>query len=393
MRSFVLITLLLLVKCTFGQDLTGIWRGSFSSSDRITQLLNLDDRYKYEVQIDQKNKGFNGVTYSYKTTVFYGKASANGTINPKTGKVLLTEIKMMEIKMQQGSDACLQTFMLQYSKNGNEEFLEGKYTSYNEKDSSLCGRGTVLLRKVPTSDFHKEPFLVERENEKLKKKVPAVVPPKTSAAPATKNPAPKAVAKSPVTKNPASNTIVKTPPTKAPVTTKPVITKPPVKSPVTKTVPQSSDPSGNTTIPDIAKTDTFSKGVPSIKKTIPLTLPRELATRENELIKTITVNANEVSINIYDNGTIDHDTVSVFLDKKLVVSRQMLTTSPISLKLNLNEDNAYHELVMVAENLGDIPPNTSLMVVKSGDKVYEVRITSTQQKNAVIVFKYEPAGK
>lgn len=380
MRAFVLITFLLLVKCTFSQDLTGIWRGSFSSSDRITQLLNLDDRYKYEVQINQRDKGFNSVTYSYKTTVFYGKASANGTVNPKTGKVLLTEIKMIEIKMQQGSDACLQTFMLQYSKNGNEEFLEGKYTSYNEKDSSLCGRGTVLLRKVPTSDFHKEPFLVERENEKLKKKAPAVVPPKT-------------VAKSPVKKNPDPKAIVKTPATKTPVTTKPVTAKPPAKSPVAKTVPKPANPSGNSTIPDIAKTDTYRKGVPSIKKDIPVTLPKELATRENELVKTITVNANEVSINIYDNGTIDHDTVSVFLDKKLVVSRQMLTTLPISLKLNLNEDNAYHELVMVAENLGDIPPNTSLMVVKWGDKVYEVRITSTQQKNAVIVFKYEPAEK
>lgn len=379
MRSFVLITLLLLVKFTFGQDLTGIWRGSFSSSDRINQLLNLEDRYKYEVQIDQSSKGFNGVTYSYKTTVFYGKASANGTVNPKTGKVLLTEIKMMEIKMQHGSDACLQTFMLQYSKNGDEEFLEGKYTSYNEKDSSLCGRGTVLLRKVTTSDFHKEPFLVERENEKLRKKAPAVALPKTAAKPATKKPAP--------------NTIAKTPATKIPVTTKPVTTKPPAKNPVTKTAPKSSDPSGNQSIPDIAKTDTYRKGVPSIKKDIPVIIPKELATRENELIKTITVNSNEVSINIYDNGTIDHDTVSVFLDKKLVVSRQMLTTSPISLKLNLDEDNAYHELVMVAENLGDIPPNTSLMVVKSGDKVYEVRITSTQQKNAVIVFKFEPAGK
>jgi len=44
---------------------------------------------------------------------------------------------------------------------------------------------------------------------------------------------------------------------------------------------------------------------------------------------------------------------------------------------------------MVAENLGEIPPNTSLMVVKAGKQQYEVRITSTEQKNAVIVFKYE----
>jgi hypothetical protein len=46
---------------------------------------------------------------------------------------------------------------------------------------------------------------------------------------------------------------------------------------------------------------------------------------------------------------------------------------------------------MVAENLGEIPPNTSLMVVKAGDQQYEVRITSTEQKNALVRFKLREA--
>jgi hypothetical protein len=49
-------------------------------------------------------------------------------------------------------------------------------------------------------------------------------------------------------------------------------------------------------------------------------------------------------------------------------------------------------LVMVAENLGRIPPNTSLMIVQDGDKRYEVRITSTEQKNAMVRFRYQKAG-
>ena len=44
---------------------------------------------------------------------------------------------------------------------------------------------------------------------------------------------------------------------------------------------------------------------------------------------------------------------------------------------------------MVAENLGDIPPNTSLMVVRDGEKKYEVRIISNEQKNVVISFQYK----
>jgi hypothetical protein len=66
----------------------------------------------------------------------------------------------------------------------------------------------------------------------------------------------------------------------------------------------------------------------------------------------------------------------------------MLSLEPIIVKIKLDTTNNYHEVVMVADNLGDIPPNTSLMVVKAGDQQWEVRISSTEQKNAVVIFKY-----
>ena len=160
-----------------------------------------------------------------------------------------------------------------------------------------------------------------------------------------------------------------------------------VKNPSATLKPVEPKPIEN--VPAIAETDTLRKAIPQLKKSPPLVVPKVLANRENELIKTIIINTNEISINLYDNGTIDHDTVSVYLDKKLVVSKKMLTTSPINFKFTMDESDAVHELVMVAENEGDIPPNTSLMVVRAGDKEYEVRITSTEQKNAVIIFKYE----
>ena len=118
-------------------------------------------------------------------------------------------------------------------------------------------------------------------------------------------------------------------------------------------------------------------------------VPRVIESRVNELVKTISTSAKDVYIKIYDNGTIDNDTVSVYIDNKLVISRQRLTEKAITVKLNLDEKTDFHELVMVAENLGEIPPNTSLMVVNAGDQQYEVRITSTEQKNAVVHFRRE----
>ncbi len=373
MKNVFIFLFLLIPFLASSQNLTGIWRGHFQSSNSkmLERIYGLDDRYKFEIQLDQHSKLFNGVTYSYKTTVFYGKANCRGQVNDKTNKVLLEELKITEVRMTEGSDACIMTLFLNYSKSGDDEFMEGTYTSMNTRDSSSCGRGTVFLRKVTTSDFYKEPFLVKREEEALKKKVsPPVVKKAESTAPKTNPPVSKST-NPPAKKNPT--TVAK-------------------KSSPKNTTPEKEITGANPSKTIIAppRTDT----VKQIEKKINpnLSTPRVLVNRQNELIKTIVVNTTEVIVDLYDNGTIDNDTVSVYLDKKLIVSKQRLTDQPITVKLKLDDASDYHELVMVAENLGEIPPNTSLMVVKAGDKRYEVRITSTEQKNAVVIFKYEKPG-
>lgn len=375
--------LVLLIFCapfvSVAQDVSGIWRGHFLQTNYLSVLekhLGLEDRYKFEVQLDQKEKAFAGVTYSYLTTVFYGKADCKGTVNQQTKKVLLEELKIVEVRMSGSSEACIMTLFLTYKKNGKEEFLEGTYTSMNVKDSSSCGRGTVFLKKVITSDFYKEPFIVKREQQAQRKKptIAATAPktqPKTNTAP-------------PVVKSNTPNSSNKTNTTTKPPAVVKKTTPPPVKNSTPEKAIAKSNPT--TTVEKPAKLDTIVK-FPEKKISVPV--PKQLANRTNELIKTIVVNSTEITIDIYDNGTIDNDTVSVYLDKKLVVSKQRLTERAITVKLKLDEENDYHELVMVAENLGEIPPNTSLMVVKAGDKQYEVRITSTEQKNAVVIFKYE----
>lgn len=374
------------------QDISGIWRGSFrSNNSRLLDILGDDSRYKFEVQLDQKDKQFEGVTYSYLTTVFYGKATCEGTFNAKTKKVLLEEMKITEVRMSTFSDACIMTCFLQYSKVGDEEYLEGTYTSMNTKDSTNCGRGTVFLRKVTTSDFYKEPFLLKREKENSERPKLALRKPDSSAI--VKN----APAKKPVTSAKKPAVIAKNN-----TTNKPPVKKPPV---IVKTTPKKNNnntqkntgivkndvnPKEKASIPTI-KIDSSATTIKKIetKPLADIPTPKVIATRENELVKTITTGVNEISIDIYDNGIIDHDTVSVYLDKKLVLAHRMLTDKPLTIKFPLNDSTDYHEVVLVADNLGDIPPNTSLMVVHAGEQRYEVHITSTEQKNAVVIFKYK----
>ena len=107
------------------------------------------------------------------------------------------------------------------------------------------------------------------------------------------------------------------------------------------------------------------------------------------MIKTLVVSNQEITVKLYDNGEVDDDTISVYLNNRPVLSGKRLSPAPLTFKVQLNEEEPEHVLVMVAENLGRIPPNTSLMIVNDGDKRYEVRITSTEQKNAMVRFSYQ----
>lgn len=349
------------------QNLTGIWRGTF-----VTENY---DTYRFEIQIKQTGSTIAGVSYSYLTTVFYGKATLTGSYTKSGQTALIREIRTTELKMSGGSSACIMKCLLEYSKSGREEFLEGTYTSKHEKDGygakkgDDCGSGKVQLRKVTESDFYVEPFL-----RKSVTPSPPVV--KKTTPPVTKtNP--------PVTNN---NTVKKPPVTKPPVT-KPPVTKPPVTKPpvVKKTTPITPPVTTKPPIDSAKKVDP-----PVVKKnTAAIPTPNVLKTRTNELVKTLIVNDENVTVKLYDNGEIDDDTISVYMDKRLVLASKRLTAAPLVVKLKMDEDNPDHELVMVAENLGRIPPNTSLMIVESGEQRFEVRITSTEQKNAMVRFRYE----
>ena len=358
----------------YAQDLTGIWRGHFHSNDGMDRLtgINYDDRYKMEVQIAQTNNRFEAITYSYKSTEFYGKAEASGSINPQTDKVLLKEGKLLEVRFATGG-VCIMTCFMQYSKLGDDEYLQGTYYSTSAKDSSAgCGKGSIFLHRVAESDFHVEPLLEKKENELLAHKK-TETPTKKTTPPATVSPSGKsavATTKTPAKTNSSTTTPKKHP---APLTSSTQTTA--LQKPDTQTPDQTQIGGDNT-----AKI---------IQPATPTLIPEVLRTRTNALLKTISVNHNVVELRIYDDGAIDNDTVSVYYDNQLIISKARLSDQPIITHITVEPSDHPHQLVMVAENLGDIPPNTSLLVVNDGEKRYEERIISNEQKNIVINFVFQ----
>ncbi len=153
MRRLLLAFLFVTPFLVQAQDITGVWQGHFQSEGKSTRSSLFSDRYRIEVQVAQKGKNLEGVTYCFQSSIFfYGKAAATGTVNVRNGKVLMQEGKLLEVHNTIG-DVYTMTYFMQYSKSGDDEFLEGKYVSMNVRDSSNGERGTVFLHKVPTSYF------------------------------------------------------------------------------------------------------------------------------------------------------------------------------------------------------------------------------------------------
>ena len=117
-----------------------------------------------------------------------------------------------------------------------------------------------------------------------------------------------------------------------------------------------------------------------------MSIPTVIATRANPLIKQIETTETELLIELYDNGEIDGDTVTIYHNNELLIAHAGISEKPITVKIKVDKEHPHHELIMVADNLGSIPPNTSLMVITANNKRYEIFISSSEQKNAKIVI-------
>jgi hypothetical protein len=116
----------------------------------------------------------------------------------------------------------------------------------------------------------------------------------------------------------------------------------------------------------------------------------KLKDRQKEVMQTYQLDTTDVKIDLYDNAEIDDDTVTVFLNNTLLLYRKRLTDKALTLQFHAYPGTEY-ELMMYADNLGRIPPNTALMVITAGKKRYELRVISSEQKSAVVKFVYQPS--
>ena len=380
-----------------GQDLTGKWRGYFTPSNELDGKI-----VTYEIDIKENpDHSLTAKTYSRISNNFTANAMATGMHSENTQLVSITETRFDKKKLVGNFEACLMNNFLSYRNMRGYEILEGTYTATNEISGKDCGGGKVYLEKegpivkeftaktsVPTTTnankiIAKEKLAkttsLQKENKTTPAKQTAIAKKEliqTNNSKLTNSTKPSTTTK--------LNSTTKSNATKASASQTPSIQNTSIQ---TATAPTSAVNALQENTKAASINETSASQNTSATKSSGQILPWVLVGRENKLVKQVTVNSSSISIDLYDNGTIDNDTIMIFDNKVLLLENKRLSYKATHFDVNFNKDNNRHEIIIVAHNLGTVPPNTALMVVKDGTSRQELYITSTLSVNAMIIFE------
>ncbi len=349
------------------QNFNGQWKGSFvDNSAAISWGSNKCD---YVLDLEVIGREVTGASYTYFTDngkKYYTICKLTGTVDFKKKYIQITETERTKTNVPIDVSNSFQLHKLRWHREADKEILEGNWQPAPGQDKSINGYGTTQLLKRQLTEIS---LLAKKTNEgkdpfsKPVIKEDAIITPKKIAAPFAK------LNNKTSLKNTPKNTF------KTLDKTEPVA-KTDIKKATIKPLIAAVNRDTITKKNIIIKTPTVAK-----QQIIPVGFEK----RNNTVLQTVNAENEIVNIELYDNGEIDGDSISLFYNGKVLLAHQKLTTQPIKLNLQINSDEI-NELVMYADNLGTIPPNTALMIVMDGKKRYEVRVTSDLKKSGTIRF-------
>lgn len=106
-------------------------------------------------------------------------------------------------------------------------------------------------------------------------------------------------------------------------------------------------------------------------------------------VEEIEVSHRTIELFLNDYEKVDGDKVSIYLNRQKIVDHFQIRKIPKKITVTLSEESPLNEILIQAENLGRIPPNTSLMKIKDGNKEYKVYISSDLKTTAAVYIKYK----
>ncbi|MDB5193783.1 MAG: hypothetical protein JWQ96_3346 [Segetibacter sp.] len=311
------------------QQITGAWKGKINNQ-------------RVELKIIQKGDSLTGTSYYHGLLGNHKRYSIKGYFDPNSNSVVWWDDELITAKGANAIDNS-QLSVADFNCPGSGRmYLDGKSS---KKQTPEDATGEVSLTKINNPTFHDEwdhvldnwteggndPYIIDSVSRIATAK--NTTPAKPVVVPAVVQP--------------------------------PVVSAPP--QPIAKATPA----------PVIPK-----KAAP----TSPPTIHELFTTRKKTFAKEILIEGDSIQLQFYDNAEVDGDSITLYLNNKMIFTHVRLTATPFAVTLPVKELGSSNDLVMVAENLGSIPPNTAFMIAMVNGKRYEAYLESTEGSSSLIRF-------
>ncbi len=326
---------------SYSQMITGVWKGKAGSGLKPAKL---------ELKLIQRGDSLFGTSYYYESPTNYRRYSVKGYFNQQTNEVVwwddeLLELKTPRVNILSPGEIPLLVEADFNCPDGGVMKLDGKAVAKEDQKN----KGELHLDKTENPLFTDEwDYVIE--NYTVGANDPEFI---DSVA--------------------AIHKMVKQPDVVA-VTPKPEVIQSPKPNPQPVAVKET---------PTI-KTSVQKDSVQAITK-VPA-IREKFIERKKVLTTELPLEGDTIEIHFYDNAEIDGDSISLFMNNKLVFEHVKLSDKPYVVKFAVSSLSETNELVMVAENLGSIPPNTSFMIAYVNKQRYTANLESTENSSAMIRF-------
>jgi hypothetical protein len=384
---------LLLVTCSFfiahAQPVSGVWKGKVTRGNGLSRQT-----YKLELKLIKKGDSLLGTAYYYTNASNYYRYSVKGYFDARDNSVNWWDDQLIESKsgglklgsfntlplMAEADFNCPGGDVMMLDGNAHPKLGGSNFELHLDKDTNPAFKDE--WDPIIENYFYggADPYLIDSVSKiafAKKTILPPVIAPPRAVVPEPVKPA-VVIVKPPVEKpKPAEPVIVKTAEKKP----EPIIVKTPEKLPepvIVKTTPKAPEP--------VVVKPVEKKPDPVIVKAPPPppTVEEKFTNRKNVLTSEIPILSDSIEFRFYDNAEVDGDSVTIFLNKRVVETHVRLSEKPYIIKIATADLLTDNELVMVAENLGSIPPNTAYMEAWSGGIRYTARMESTELSSAMI---------
>jgi hypothetical protein len=108
--------------------------------------------------------------------------------------------------------------------------------------------------------------------------------------------------------------------------------------------------------------------------------------RKVKLERIVEVRSPNIHLKVWDNGAVDGDVATIFLNGERILYRQRVSKRKIVIPVKLKADDNF--LVLHADDLGDIPPNTVAVSVDDGHKEQIIILTSNLQESGAALIRH-----